>query len=185
MRNALRRIAFGALGSGMVIAMVAGGATLTANAAVSARSNTAAAALQPALLWPPVHIGDHGARVFTVQYLLDQHGHHLVVDGEFGVLTKFAVELFQKHNGIRPSGNVGAKTWPKLIVTVWRGRQGNAVAAVQAQLHYVYGFHFLAVDGVFGPITERAVKLFQKRYGLVPTGVVNAHTWNALVVHDM
>lgn len=183
MRNALRRIALGAAGTGMAVAMVAGPAALTADAAVSAHS--AATAQQPLLIWPVVQKGDSGPRVTTVQYLLDEHGHKLVVDGRFGAITKFAVELFQKSNGLSRNGKVGAKTWQALIVPVWRGSMGDAVRAVQAQLRYVYGYHFIVVDGVFGPLTDKAVKLFQKKYGLVPNGVVGKRTWNALVVHDM
>jgi peptidoglycan hydrolase-like protein with peptidoglycan-binding domain len=182
MRNALRRIAIGAVGTGMAVAMVAGPAALTADAAVSAHS--AAAAQQPLLIWPIVRKGDSGQRVYTVQYLLNQHGADLVVDGRFGIVTKLAVERFQKKNSLFPNGVAGQKTWPALIVTVWRGSMGDAVRAVQTQLHYAYGYHFVAVDGVFGPITERAVKRFQKKYGLVPDGVVGKRTWNALVVHD-
>ncbi|GIX03352.1 MAG: hypothetical protein KatS3mg113_0358 [Planctomycetaceae bacterium] len=38
----------------------------------------------------------------------------------------------------------------------------------------------LQVDGEFGPITEAAVKQFQQQSGLMPTGVVEEHTWRAL-----
>jgi peptidoglycan hydrolase-like protein with peptidoglycan-binding domain len=186
MRNALRRIAIGAAGTGMAIAMAAGPAALTADAAVSAHSPAAAAAAhQPKLIWPVVKFGDSGPRVYTVQYLLDEHGHKLVADGKFGVLTRFAVKLFQKSNGLSPSGKVGAKTWQALITGVWRGSTGDAVMAAQAQLRHVYGYHFVAVDGVFGPLTELAVILFQKKHGLPADGIVGRNTWNALVVHDM
>ncbi len=183
MRNALRRIAFGVLGTGMVVAMAVSTAPVAANAAVSARG-TAAVAEMPALVWPAVHLGDHGPRVVKVQYLLNQHGIHVTVDGKFGPMTLWGVKLFQKKNGIFPSGIVGAKTWTALIVTIWKGWKGPAVAAVQWELHYVYGYHFVAVDGVFGQMTEWAVKLFQKKYHLVPDGIVGPVTWNALVVND-
>jgi peptidoglycan hydrolase-like protein with peptidoglycan-binding domain len=184
MRNALCRIAIGAAGTGMAIAMVAGPAALTAGAAVPAHGPTPVAH-QPALIWPVVKFGDSGPRVSTVQYLLDEHGHKLVVDGKFGVLTRFAVELFQKSNGLSPSGKVAAKTWQALITSIWRGSTGDAVMAAQAQLRYVYRYHFVAVDGVFGPLTELAVILFQKKHSLPADGIVGRNTWNALVVHDM
>lgn len=38
-------------------------------------------------------------------------------------------------------------------------------------------FRTLAVDGVFGPRTEAAVKAFQSNYGLAESGVVDAETW--------
>jgi zinc D-Ala-D-Ala carboxypeptidase len=185
MRNALRRIAFGVLGTGMAVAIAASAAPVAANAAVSARGTAAVAEIPPALIWPVVHKGDHGPRVVKIQYLLNQHGIHVTVDGNFGHLTEWGVKVFQKHNGLVPDGIVGSKTWQKLIVTVWKGWKGSAVAAVQWELRYVYGYTFVTVDGVFGQQTEWAVKLFQKKYGLAPDGIVGPRTWNALVVHEI
>lgn len=37
-------------------------------------------------------------------------------------------------------------------------------------------------DGIFGPLTEEAVKNFQKSYKLTVDGIVGAHTWAALGV---
>jgi murein DD-endopeptidase MepM/ murein hydrolase activator NlpD len=53
------------------------------------------------------------------------------------------------------------------------GDSGDAVAAVQHQLG-------VAADGVFGPITRRAVAGFQARAGLPATGDVDAATWTKL-----
>jgi peptidoglycan hydrolase-like protein with peptidoglycan-binding domain len=185
MRNALRRIAFGVLGTGMVVAMAAGPSAIAANAAVSAPSAaTVSAGLHPALIWPVVRKGDHGPRVVKVQYLLNQHGIHVNVDGKFGHMTKWGVKLFQKRHHIYPSGVVSARTWEKLIVTIRKGSKGYAVMAAQYELRYSYGYKFVVVDGKFGQMTEWAVKLFQKKYRLVPDGVVGSATWNAMVVHE-
>jgi hypothetical protein len=58
-------------------------------------------------------------------------------------------------------------------VVVKRGDRGDAVEAVQAALG-------IAVDGIFGPQTERAVKRFQRRKGLTVDGVVGPETRDAL-----
>jgi Transglycosylase-like domain/Putative peptidoglycan binding domain len=58
-------------------------------------------------------------------------------------------------------------------VVVKRGDRGDAVSQVQEALG-------IAVDGVFGPQTERAVKRFQKRKGLAVDGVVGPATRDAL-----
>src|SRR5919206_3856926 len=53
------------------------------------------------------------------------------------------------------------------------GDIGPAVAAVQRQVGVV-------ADGIFGPITRRAVERFQARMGLPVTGEVDVRTWTAL-----
>jgi murein DD-endopeptidase MepM/ murein hydrolase activator NlpD len=50
------------------------------------------------------------------------------------------------------------------------GDTGEAVAAMQVQLR-------VTSDGIFGPITEAAVKRFQAQNGLATTGVVDTKTW--------
>ena len=39
----------------------------------------------------------------------------------------------------------------------------------------------LSQDGIFGPLTENAVKDFQESYSLVPDGIVGPLTWGALL----
>ena len=58
-------------------------------------------------------------------------------------------------------------------VVVKRGDRGSAVRSIQSQLG-------ITADGVFGPMTERAVKRFQRRHGLVPDGIVGPLTRSAL-----
>jgi Transglycosylase-like domain/Putative peptidoglycan binding domain len=58
-------------------------------------------------------------------------------------------------------------------VIVERGDRGTAVRAIQRQLG-------ITADGVFGPMTERAVKRFQRRHNLVPDGIVGPLTRAAL-----
>lgn len=57
--------------------------------------------------------------------------------------------------------------------TLRRGSRGPEVRFLQEALN-------LIPDGIFGPITEEAVKDFQKPYGLVPDGIVGRHTWNKI-----
>jgi murein L,D-transpeptidase YcbB/YkuD len=42
--------------------------------------------------------------------------------------------------------------------------------------------HRVAVDGIFGPRTESAVKAFQQEKGLANDGVVGPATWSRLIV---
>jgi peptidoglycan hydrolase-like protein with peptidoglycan-binding domain len=58
------------------------------------------------------------------------------------------------------------------------GSRGPHVKALQEQLNE-HGAH-LATDGVFGPLTEGAVKSYQSSHGLTSDGVVGPHTRHAL-----
>ncbi len=62
--------------------------------------------------------------------------------------------------------------------TLRRGDQGDEVKALQQRLND-HGAR-LAVDGKFGPKTERAVKDFQRRHELAPDGVRGPKTAEAL-----
>lgn len=57
-----------------------------------------------------------------------------------------------------------------------RGSKGKEVAQLQQALK-------LYADGIFGPLTEEAVKEFQRKYGLVADGIVGPNTW-ALIQGD-
>ena len=63
---------------------------------------------------------------------------------------------------------------PRLGKWLRRGSTGDNVRYLQAALGG------LQVDGVFGPITERAVRNFQKQQGIQIDGVVGPQTWSRL-----
>src|SRR3712207_2170586 len=119
--------------------------------------------LQP---WPLVRRDDKEHPVISLQYLLRERGHTVTVDGIFGPRTEAAVRAFQKEMQLGVDGIVGPLTWRALIVTVRRGDEGDAVRAVQEE----FQFRNLSgdpsqgpqVDGIFGPVTEEAVRAFQE-----------------------
>ncbi|HYW90668.1 MAG TPA: peptidoglycan-binding protein, partial [Chloroflexota bacterium] len=103
-------------------------------------------------------------------------------DGDFGPLTKAAVQAFQSSRGLGVDAIVGPQTWPQLIIQVQQGSNGDAVRAVQSQIHgRGDGANQVAVDGVFGPVTNDAVRAFQTLLGLSVDGIVGPQTWNYLV----
>lgn len=63
---------------------------------------------------------------------------------------------------------------PIVHPTLRRGASGNAVKELQGLLG-------LKQDGIFGCLTETAVRLFQKEHGLEPDGVVGQKTWKELL----
>ena len=88
-----------------------------------------------ALTWPLEQEGSTGEDVKTVQYLVTARGHSSAVDGDFGPLTKAAVEAFQSSHALGADGIVGPQTWPQLIIEVQQGANADAVRAVQSQIH--------------------------------------------------
>jgi peptidoglycan hydrolase-like protein with peptidoglycan-binding domain len=113
-----------------------------------------------------------------------------VADSVFGPATKLAVEGFQRSQGLRVDGVVGRQTWaalstnpgqPTRLLRLTRPlTRGEDVKALQQTLSGV-GLP-VAVDGVFGPATDRAVRQFQARHGLVVDGVVGPRTLANLIM---
>jgi peptidoglycan hydrolase-like protein with peptidoglycan-binding domain len=66
--------------------------------------------------------------------------------------------------------------WP----LVSKGASGHPVQTLQ---HLLRGRgHQVAVDGVFGPKTDQAVRAFQQSKNLTVDGIVGPRTWSALIV---
>ncbi|MGH2746218.1 MAG: peptidoglycan-binding protein [Gammaproteobacteria bacterium] len=70
----------------------------------------------------------------------------------------------------------------QLPPTVKKGSKGEAVKGLQNALK-ARSYDFGAVDGVFGPATEEAVKQFQRDAGLADDGIAGPKTWEALGVY--
>jgi peptidoglycan hydrolase-like protein with peptidoglycan-binding domain len=66
--------------------------------------------------------------------------------------------------------------WP----VVATGQNGHPVKTLQFLLR-ARG-HTVAVDGIFGPQTDAAVKAFQTSKGLAANGIVDPNSWTALII---
>ena len=139
----------------------------------------------PVQPFPLVKEGDKNHPVKTLQYLLRAHGATLIADGIFGVRTDSAVRTFQSGKGLTVDGLVGVHTWSALLVQVSAGSTGDAVRGVQEEFQYrnLSGDpgQGVQVDGIFGPLTDGAVRGFQQALGLVVDGIVGPLTWRALI----
>lgn len=101
-----------------------------------------------------------------------------------------AVRAFQQHKGLIVDGVVGVETFSALDGARWNlgdrllvhtpGHlmRGDDVTALQERLNTL-GFTAGRVDGRFGPDTERAVRAFQRAYGLPDDGTVGPATLRA------
>ena len=136
--------------------------------------------------------GDRSDEVVDVQARLRAFG--LDVDdepGEFGPGTKRAVRAFQQTRGILADGIVGPNTWTELVEASWHlgdrdlylkhpPMRGDDVAVLQKRLNAL-GFDAGKEDGIFGPAADRAVRAFQKEYGVPGDGIFGLTSHAALV----
>ncbi|MFD9436889.1 peptidoglycan-binding protein [Streptomyces sp. NPDC060002] len=135
-----------------------------------------------------------------LQNLLNAHGAGLVVDGQFGAGTLYAVREYQAATAIAVDGRVGPATKSKPYATagsapapvnlqssscpanVVQGERGGCVSELQRLLrHHGYA---VDVDGDFGAGTAAAVRGFQSSRGLTADGQVGADTKRALYDTD-
>jgi peptidoglycan hydrolase-like protein with peptidoglycan-binding domain len=130
-----------------------------------------------------------GPKVAAVQVALKRLGlYNATVDGVRGPLTKSAIVSFQRHRGLAVDGVVGPRTRAAFgkrgrpafgSRTMKRGDRGWDVAAMQyilARRGYPPG----AIDAVLGPMTDAALRNFQRAYGLSADGLAGPMTIRAL-----
>lgn len=130
-----------------------------------------------------------GPKVAAVQVALKRVGlYNATVDGVRGPLTKAAIASFQRQHGLVVDGVVGPQTRAAFgkrgrpafgSRTMKRGDRGWDVAAMQyilARRGYPPG----AIDAVFGPLTDAALRNFQHAYGLAVDGLAGPQTISAL-----
>ena len=158
--------------------------------------------------------GDKGVEVYNLQYYINYLSNYyntinpLRPDGDFGPLTKAAVQEVQRTFGLSPDGIVGPATWFRIYnaylgiartipdtytegktipyggVPLRLGSESEAVRTLQEYLNYVASFYpeipSVSPTGYFGTQTREAVLAFQRLEGLTQTGVAEAATWSAL-----
>ena len=76
-----------------------------------------------------LRFGDRGELVKALQRQLNRHGFALLVDGDFGPLTRAALETFQRWNGLAADGIAGPKTFIALERPVAAERLSGQSAA--------------------------------------------------------
>lgn len=112
-------------------------------------------------------------------------------DGYFDAAVEHAVRAFQQRRGLITDGVVGPATYRALrgssyhlgsrplAYLVSSPVHGDDVFALQERLTEL-GYDAGRPDGIFGPETERALRNFQRDYGLVVDGICGPATVRAL-----
>lgn len=131
-------------------------------------------------------------------------------DGIFGEETRASLEAFQRRYGLPVTGSADGETWARLFDeylasveartrpapvylfprspadhSLGRGDENLLVGVVQQLLRDIiilYGGEGdeIPLDGIFGELTERAVRDFQRTQRLPEDGRVDRITWNRL-----
>ena len=154
-----------------------------------------------------IRVGSRGEDVRLIQNRLNSI-HRLLpaiptlnADGIFGPLTENSVRAFQRIFALNVDGIVGPITWnrlmsvsgnpPNINVPVYpgalisNGSRGPSVTIMQEHLNIIRRrfptIPQLATDGIFGPITENAVRTFQNLMGITVNGIIGPITWNNIV----
>ncbi len=110
------------------------------------------------------------------------------ITGVFDATLEASVKLFQQANGLPATGTVDGPTWAKLPAyqeaspTLRTGDTGPAVAWLQQALKgqdiaILFTPYAGTIDGIFGPLTEAAVRALQTWSGGSPDGIVSDNTW--------
>lgn len=143
-----------------------------------------------------LYMGDHGQAVKTLQKKLHSlHYYNFRIDGLYGPITRASVEGYQRDHGLLVDGIAGPHTLGSLFgshsshktsakKSHWKtlriGDHGKEVKWLQQKLKD-RGYYTYNIDGIFGPITKRAVTSFEKDNGLHPDGIAGPKTHEALL----
>jgi N-acetylmuramoyl-L-alanine amidase len=142
----------------------------------------------------PLRLGDRGDQVIALRRLVDRvTPRPLEAEAQqvFDDRLEGAVRAFQQRRGLVADGVVGAQTLRALEGARWRLgdrvllltdgglMRGDDVAALQERL-VVLGLLAGPVDGVFGPLTEGALRELQRSLGLEADGVCRSTTLSAM-----
>jgi N-acetylmuramoyl-L-alanine amidase len=138
--------------------------------------------------------GDRGPAVVEVRAMLAKYG--LLADASaaddlFDVHVEHAVRSFQQQRGLITDGIVGPSTYRALRDAAWTlgdrmlalmisaPMTGDDVATLQERLSEL-GYNPGRPGGVFDEQTEKALRRFQREYGLVPDGLCGPATLRSL-----
>jgi N-acetylmuramoyl-L-alanine amidase len=141
-------------------------------------------------------LGDHGAPVREIRARLHRLGfipEQPAGDESFDDDLDSAVRAFQQQRGLIVDGVVGRNTYRVLDEARWQlGDRilvhspaspliGDDVVDLQRRLR---SFGVGPIDGIFGELTEAALREFQRRMGLPPDGTCGPATFKALANRD-
>ena len=142
--------------------------------------------------YSPLKSGDSSSSsVLKLQKALENLGYFDGIPaGNYGTITKTAVERLQKELGVEVTGNADtsllrvlyggyAPVSPIRSTELSKGDTGSSVTRLQTRLTQK-GYLSDSIDGEYGSLTEKAVKLYQSVAKLTETGTADKATLASL-----
>ncbi|GEN30564.1 cell wall-associated NlpC family hydrolase [Cerasibacillus quisquiliarum] len=141
--------------------------------------------------------GEHSERVQAIQKkLYDFNFYHDDIDGDFGILTEYAIKQFQRKNQLPTSGILDDDTVHMMIEVemdqylkkieqlsekIYPGLQSEDVRKTQEILQF-FGYYHGHIDGIYGPLTTEAIQRVEAEHHI---SLVNVHLQQPLKkVHE-
>jgi|GEM_PF-1253092 len=124
---------------------------------------------------------EHGEAVRVLQEKLNHLEYYDDdIDSEFGVLTEHALKKFQENHGLTVSGQADSETIQTIVKeeielyidklidlsgSIHPAMAKEDVEIVQQTLSY-FGYYDGNIDGIYGPLTQKAVEMLESEYDL-------------------
>lgn len=98
------------------------------------------------------------------------------IDGDYGLLTEYAIKQFQRENDLFISGQANQETIQAIVKkdiahhyerleemshVIHKGMHSHDVKIIQQSLQY-FGYYTGEIDGIYGPLTEVAIEEVEK-----------------------
>ncbi|HLQ98520.1 MAG TPA: NlpC/P60 family protein [Candidatus Dormibacteraeota bacterium] len=144
--------------------------------------------------------GQHGEVVRILQNKLNKLAYYDdFIDGEYGILTEYALKKFQADHYVTITGQADTPTIRALIVaekeyylnrleelseSVYPGMHNEDVKIVQESLHY-FGYYKGEIDGIYGPLTKNALEIAEKKHQIKLAEEVTQESLATLYEDDM
>ena len=141
-----------------------------------------------AAAWPEYGTGDVDVDILAAKLLIIGQGfdpgpENAEFDGRF----RAAVLNYQLANDLEDTGTLNAETWLLLREQTFGeygpGSEGDVVRAVQHLINAKFQAH-IGVDGIYGPVTEDAVRWVQDHFGIGVDGITGKYTFRALITYQ-
>ncbi|MUV39822.1 hypothetical protein JNUCC1_03706 [Lentibacillus sp. JNUCC-1] len=142
-----------------------------------------------------ISFGEHGESVRILQEKMNRLNYYNDdIDGEFGIFTEHALKKIQTDMNIKITGEADYHTLYSIVEeerqkyieelktmsgSVYPGIKGEDVKLVQKALKY-FGYYTGEIDGLYGPLTSKAVKKAEDVHQIQLTPEVTADSIETL-----